>query len=52
VDEFAQRVRDEQSFIVRVLQEPKIFVKGSEHDLSRLGGADANAPDPDRQRDG
>jgi predicted nucleotidyltransferase len=45
VDEFAQRVRDEQSFIVRVLQQPKIFVKGSEHDLSRLGGE----PDLDRQ---
>ncbi len=44
VDEFAQRMHDEQSFIVRVLQQPKIFVKGSEHDLSRLGGE----PDPDR----
>jgi predicted nucleotidyltransferase len=44
VDEFAQRVRDEQSFIVRVLQQPKIFVKGSEHDLSRLDGASG----PDR----
>jgi predicted nucleotidyltransferase len=45
VDEFTQRVRDEQSFIVRVLQQPKIFVKGSEHDLSRLGGE----PDPHQQ---
>ncbi len=47
VDEFAQRVRDEQFFIVRVLQQPAILVKGSEHDLSRLGGE----PDPDQHAD-
>lgn len=35
--EFAQRVRDGKSFIVRVLEQPKIFVKGSENDISRLG---------------
>jgi hypothetical protein len=45
VDEFAQRVRDEPSFIQQVLQQPAIFVKGSEHDLSRLG----DAPDPHQQ---
>ncbi len=39
LDEFAQRVGDGKSFIVRVLAQPKIFVKGSEHDVSRLGGA-------------
>jgi len=38
-DEFAQRVRDGKSFIVRVLEQPKIFVKGSEHDITRLGSA-------------
>ncbi|MBB5201352.1 nucleotidyltransferase domain-containing protein [Glaciimonas immobilis] len=38
-DEFAQRVRDGRSFIVRVLEQPKIFVKGSEHDITRLGSA-------------
>ena len=36
-DEFAQRVHDGKSFIMRVLEQPKIFVKGSEHDISRLG---------------
>lgn len=38
-DEFAQRVRDGKSFIMRVLEQPKIFVKGSEHDISRLASA-------------
>lgn len=37
-EEFAQRVGDGKSFIMRVLEQPKIFVKGSEHDVSRLGG--------------
>ena len=37
-DEFAQRVRDGRSFIVRVLEQPKIFVKGSDHDIARIGG--------------
>ncbi|MGV8897751.1 MAG: nucleotidyltransferase domain-containing protein [Burkholderiaceae bacterium] len=36
-DEFAQRVQEGRSFILRVLEQPKIFVKGSEHDISRLG---------------
>lgn len=36
-DEFAQRVGDGKSFIMRVLEQPKIFVKGSEHDVTRLG---------------
>lgn len=35
--EFIQRVRDGKSFIMRVLEQPKIFVKGSEHDIARLG---------------
>lgn len=39
-DEFTQRVRDGRSFIVRVLEQPKIFVKGSEHDITRLDSAD------------
>jgi hypothetical protein len=37
-DEFAQRVRDGRSFILRVLDQPKVFVKGSEHDIARIGG--------------
>jgi predicted nucleotidyltransferase len=37
--EFTQRVADGKSFIVRVLAQPKIFVKGSDHDVSRLGAA-------------
>lgn len=37
-EEFAQRVRDGRSFIVRVLEQPKVFVKGSEHDIARIGG--------------
>ena len=44
VGEFAQRVRNEPFFIQQVLKQHAIFVKGSEHDLSRLGGE----PDPDR----
>lgn len=38
-DEFAQRVRDGRSFIMRILDQPKMFVKGSEHDIARIGGA-------------
>ena len=38
-DEFAQRVQEGRSFIQRVLEQPKIFVKGCEHDISRLGSA-------------
>lgn len=37
--EFAQRVADGKSFIVRILEQPKIFVKGTEHDVTRLGTA-------------
>jgi predicted nucleotidyltransferase len=37
-EEFAQRVRDGRSFIVRVLEQPKVFVKGSEDDIVRIGG--------------
>jgi predicted nucleotidyltransferase len=38
-DEFAQRVSDGKSFIMRVLEQPKIFVKGSDDDITKLGGA-------------
>ena len=48
VDEFSRRLQDEQSFILRALEQPEIFVKGSEHDLSRLGGV----PDPERHAEG
>lgn len=37
--EFAQRVVDGKSFVMRVLEQPKIFVKGTEHDVTKLGGA-------------
>jgi hypothetical protein len=50
VDEFAQRMRDEPSFLQQVLEQPAIFVKGSKHDLSRLGGA--SEPGPDRHAEG
>jgi predicted nucleotidyltransferase len=36
VEEFAQRVKEQKSFIMRVLEQPKIFVKGLPHDLARL----------------
>lgn len=38
-DEFAQRVRDGRSFMLRVLEQPKIFIKGGPHDIIRLAGA-------------
>ncbi|MES3023090.1 MAG: nucleotidyltransferase domain-containing protein [Pseudomonadota bacterium] len=34
--EFAQRVSDGKSFIMRTLGQPKIFVKGTDHDVGRL----------------
>ena len=37
-EEFAQRVRDGRSFIVRVLEQPKVFVKGTEDGIARIGG--------------
>ncbi|AZP11929.1 nucleotidyltransferase domain-containing protein [Undibacterium parvum] len=35
-DEFKQRVSEGRSFIMRVLEQPKIFVKGVEHDIARI----------------
>jgi len=49
-DEFAQRVHDGKSFIMRVLEQPKIFVKGCEHDISTLGSA--GEPGAHRQAQG
>lgn len=49
-DEFAQRLRDGKSFIMRVLEQPKIFVKGAEHDIARIGGTDE--PGAHRQAQG
>lgn len=43
--EFAQRVHDGKSFIVHVLEQPKIFVKGSEHDIARLSSAGESGAD-------
>ncbi|MDY7539805.1 nucleotidyltransferase domain-containing protein [Undibacterium sp. 5I1] len=34
--EFTQRVSEGRSFIMRVLEQPKIFVKGAEYDIARL----------------
>ena len=36
-EEFLQRVRESRSFILRVLAKPKLFVKGAEDDLDRIG---------------
>lgn len=36
-EEFLQRVRESRSFILRVLAKPKLFVKGTEDDLDRIG---------------
>jgi predicted nucleotidyltransferase len=38
--EFAQRVHDGKSFMLRVLEQPKIFIKGTEHDITRLCSVD------------
>ena len=38
-EEFTQRVQDGKSFILRVLAQPKIFVKGTEHEISALCSA-------------
>jgi len=43
--EFSQRVQVGKSFIIRVLEQPKVFVKGNEHDISRIGSAGELGPD-------
>ena len=43
--EFEQRVRDGKSFIVRVLEQPKIFVKGREDELIGLTGTGKSGAD-------
>ena len=48
--EFSQRVQVGKSFIIRVLEQPKVFVKGNEHDVSRIGSP--GEPGPDRQVEG
>lgn len=48
--EFSQRVKAGKSFMIRVLEQPKVFVKGNEHDISRIGSA--GEPGPDRQVEG
>ena len=32
-NEWAQRVQDKKSFIMRITEQPKIFIKGTQHDL-------------------
>lgn len=36
--EFVQRVRDGKSFVMRILEQPKIFIKGTEDELIGLTG--------------
>ena len=38
-EEWRQRIDEGKSFVVRVLEQPKIFVKGSENELIKLAGA-------------
>jgi predicted nucleotidyltransferase len=38
-EEWRQRIDDGKSFVVRILEQPKIFVKGSNDDLIELTGA-------------
>jgi hypothetical protein len=33
IAEFSKRARDENAFLTRVLEQPKLWVIGSEHDL-------------------
>ncbi|MES2258824.1 MAG: nucleotidyltransferase domain-containing protein [Pseudomonadota bacterium] len=49
-EEFTQRRRDGKSFILRVLEQPKIFIQGVEHDLTRFSGA--GEPGAHRQAEG
>ncbi len=37
--EFAERVKQGRSFITRVLEQPKIYIKGSADDINRLSSA-------------
>jgi hypothetical protein len=46
-EEFTQRVLDGKSFVMRVLAQPKIFVKGTDHDVAsfgRTGESDTHRP--------
>lgn len=47
VAEIAQRVHDGKSFMLRVLEQPKILIKGNEDDIARIGGT--GEPRTDRQ---
>jgi predicted nucleotidyltransferase len=38
-EEWRQRIDEGKSFVVRVLEQPKIFVKGSDNELIKLAGA-------------
>jgi predicted nucleotidyltransferase len=49
-DEFLQRVEQGKSFIARALEQPKIFIKGSEHDIAKLFSV--GEPDAYRQAKG
>ena len=43
-DEFTQRVRAGKSFMQRVIEQPKIFIMGSEHDIVRLCSTGESTP--------
>ncbi len=49
-NEFAQRQRDGRTFLKRILDQPKLFIHGSEHDLPSLNGA--GEPGADWQTEG
>jgi len=43
--EFRQRFKERKSFLVRVLAQPKILIKGSEDDIARFCGAGESGAD-------
>ena len=44
-EEFVARVEERKSFVIRVIEQPKIFVKGSEDELTKLAGTDESGSD-------
>ena len=43
--EFRQRFKERKAFLTRVLAQPKILIKGSEDDITRLCGAGESGAD-------
>ena|SRR2546426_8363955 len=48
-DEFRSRLQTKNHFIRSLLDKPKLFVVGTEHDLGELTGAEARGAAPDEQ---